>query len=113
METATLQTIVVYLVAEFGVPGFSVWLLARLDSIKEGWFAKLSYGLKRAAAIALAALIVSFVWAIGLWFGYFDMPGDGLQPWVEAWVAMVAPAAIVQQLIHGAMKTDAATSANA
>lgn len=107
METVTLQAIVIYLVTEFGVGGLSVLLLANLDSIKDGWFASLTYGWKRAVSIAVAALIISVVWGFGLWAHYFSVPEPTPLAWLEAWVQMIAPAGLLQQLLHGATKKPA------
>lgn len=101
MSENVLRELVMFVVVSMGVPVLSLLLLNKLDAIQGSVFERLSYGWKRFVAVVVAGLFVSVVWLFGLWAGYFEMPQPVPLAWMEAWVAMIFPAGLLQQLLQG------------
>ena len=100
-EVNVLKELAIWVVVTAGAPGLTVILLRRIDALEGSWFERLTYGWKRFVAVAIAGLFVTAVWVFGLYAGYFAMPEPTLLCWMEAWVAMIFPAGLLQQLIQG------------
>lgn len=100
-EVNVLKELVIWVVVTAGVPGLTVILLRRIDAIPGSWFERLTYGWKRFTAVVIAGAFVTAVWLFGLYAGYFAMPEPTMLRWMEAWVAIIFPAGLLQQLIQG------------